>query len=113
MLKKTFEKYKEQTDKRIAQLEETVDFLAKYGKDHIQFVYKNDGFTQTTCIARYIYNGVVVEALIENFPYQTIKTHYCVENNRDYAIINSTDMQYKLDKNTRRCVYIKKEKAVI
>lgn len=113
MLKKTFEKYKAETDKRIANLEEMVDFLAKHGKHDIEFVYKNEGFTHTTCYARYIHDGKLVLSLVEKFPYTTVKIHHCVENNSDFAIIETAEAQYKLDKKLNRCVFQKNKKEAI
>lgn len=113
MRKKIFEKYKEQTDKRISELEATVDFLARNGKYDIEFVYKNEAFTQTKCFARYIYNGNIKTSLIEIYPYSSVKSHKVINNTSDYVIISSLATTYKLDKKTERCLCIDNVKGAI
>ena len=107
MRKRKFEEYKNTTEQRIEHLEETVDFLAKNGKYDIEFVYKNDEFKSTLCYAKYVHNGLVETALIETYPYSTVKSHRCTENNPDFAIITSNGITYRLDKKTKRCICIK------
>ena len=110
MRKRKFEEYKTATGQRIKHLEETVAFLAKNGKYDIEFVYKNDEFTSTLCYVKYVHNGLVEIALIETYPYLTVKSHRCIENNPDFAVITSNDITYRLDKKTKRCICIKENK---
>jgi hypothetical protein len=111
MRKRKFEEYKAITDERIERLEATVDFLAKNGRYDIEFVYKNDEFKSTLCYAKYVFNGLVETALIETYPYSTVKSHRCIENNPDFAVITSNGFTYRLDKRTKRCTFIKEKHA--
>ena len=109
MLKRTFERYKAQTDKRIAQLEETVSFLTKNGKYEVEFFYKTDGVNLKKCFVKYIYDELVKAALVETYPYSLVKSHLCIENNNDYILILSDGITYKLDKKTQRCICIREK----
>lgn len=111
MRKREFEEYKTATDERIKHLEDTVDFLAKNGQYDIEFIYKNEEYRFTKCYARYIHEGLVETALIEAYPYSTVKSHRCIENNKDFAVISAIGVTYKLDKKTKKCICIKEKHA--
>ena len=106
MRKREFEIYKAGMEERVARLEETVDFLTRNGKYDIEFVYKNDEYKSTMCYAKYVRDGLVETALIETYPYSSVKSHRCVENNHDFAVISSIGVTYRLEKKTKRCVCI-------
>lgn len=106
MNKKNFEKYKGEMERRVSQLEETVSYISQNGEFNVSFVNKSEEYKTTTCYAKYVYDGVVQTALIETYPYSSVKLHKCTENNRDYFIVTSSGITYKVDKKTKKCVCI-------
>lgn len=107
MKKRDLKVYAKKLEGQLTRLEDTVKFLAEHSANHLDFVYKKTGEASSQCYARYIYDGLVECVSIETYPTLCTVSHHCIENNRDYAVIESSFGKYKIDKKTKKCKFIK------
>lgn len=102
--------YAKELEQKTVKLEATIKFLMEHDTNYIEFVYKKTENNTIHCFVRYINDNILETALVETYPSYNNEWHICTENNRDFAIISSSQNTYQLDKKTKLCKYIKEKK---